>query len=530
VAAHPASHPARRWESIGLAGLLLAFLVIMLPGLDAAPAAHDDEAWQASTGWKLATEGVFGSDMFAGFHGMDRHYYGYMPVHSFALAGMFRIAGPGLFQARLVSVLAGALTLVLIHLVARRLFGARVGLLAVTLSLFVRLTATNAYRLSGIPLLDVARIARYDIMVPVFGLAALLCYLAARDTGSSRLFALTGLLIGLSGLSHLYGNFWLIAIGLLAVRDRARWSDIAWAALGFAAPWAAYCGWVLANLPDWVGQTRNYGERFGLLDARWYLDNLRLEYLRWAPGLREGWFRPGVVLMLAALPPALVALARRSLRSRDRQARALLVPALVMPALFAFLIQLKQTNYIITIVPLFCMALAWAMVSAWDRSARARHRLALRCALALALMAVCAEGLARASVFARQAAHATPWPEFIDRVRAQIPGGARVLGLHRYWLGLEDVDFRSWATVFLRSSPATTTRPEPVETVLDDIAPDLILIDERMLDYFAGTGVENARPAVLRAWMEARRFTRAEVLQDRTYGRMEVWRIATPGG
>jgi hypothetical protein len=29
--------------------------------------------------------------------------------------------------------------------------------------------------------------------------------------------------------------------------------------------------------------------------------------------------------------------------------------------------------------------------------------------------------------------------------------------------------------------------------------------------------------------MAARRFTRAEVLEDRTYGRMEIWRIA-PGG
>ena len=55
--------------------LLLAFWLISLRHLTVAPPVYEDEPWQASTGWKLATAGVFGSDLFAGLYDMDRHYY-----------------------------------------------------------------------------------------------------------------------------------------------------------------------------------------------------------------------------------------------------------------------------------------------------------------------------------------------------------------------------------------------------------------------------------------------------------------------
>ena len=80
----------RRQMAIMVCG---AVLFSLLAGLTARPATippvYQDEPWQATTGWKLATDGVFGSDMFAGHYNMDRRYYGFMPLHPAVLALVF---------------------------------------------------------------------------------------------------------------------------------------------------------------------------------------------------------------------------------------------------------------------------------------------------------------------------------------------------------------------------------------------------------------------------------------------------------
>src|SRR5262245_54381740 len=107
---HFASLRVSSWlATAGLVALLLLYLTISLRHLAIVPRVYEDEPWQASTGWKLATQGVFGSDMFAGFYKMDQRYYGYMPIHPLLLAVIFRVAGVGLFQARVEPVLLGLL-------------------------------------------------------------------------------------------------------------------------------------------------------------------------------------------------------------------------------------------------------------------------------------------------------------------------------------------------------------------------------------------------------------------------------------
>jgi hypothetical protein len=67
---------------------------------------------------------------------------------------------------------------------------------------------------TGILLVDRARVSRHDIAVPVFGLFAL--WRAMRATAPRACFG-TGLLAGLSSLSHLYGVFWLPILLLLTL-------------------------------------------------------------------------------------------------------------------------------------------------------------------------------------------------------------------------------------------------------------------------------------------------------------------------
>src|SRR6516225_3050721 len=113
---------------LGVAVLAL-FLGISLRHLDSVPQVYEDEPWQASVGYKLETQGVFGSDLFAGFYGMEQRYYGFMPLHPLLLAADFKLLGPGLAQARLETVILSALTLVLTFALGARLFHAAVGAL-----------------------------------------------------------------------------------------------------------------------------------------------------------------------------------------------------------------------------------------------------------------------------------------------------------------------------------------------------------------------------------------------------------------
>ncbi len=522
--------PLRHHNRLCLAlfcGLLLLYWGVSLTNLAVVPRVYQDEPWQASTGWKLAEEGVFGSDMFQGWYGMERRYYGYMPIHPLFLAATFRLAGLGLFQARFEPVVMGSVTLALTYGLGHRLWGPTVGVLAVAFMLLVRLTGLTYIQPSGILLLDMARISRYDMMVPVFGLTSLHAYISARQarTRRPRLYALTGLLAGLAGLSHLYGTFWLLALVVLALWDGAGWRNLAALLLGFAAPWLLYAAYVLGDVEAWRGQTREYGPRFDLLNPGWYWANLVQERRRYGPGLGPlGWqylSRPGFWAALVALPLSLFALLRRALRRDDKAARVIVVPALVLPTLFAFLLILKLVNYTVTILPLGAVAAAWGVVSLWRRLERDRTRWAQALLAALGLL-VAAEGVTRIAALQGASATTTPYADFIAQVRSYIPPGSRVLGLQDYWFGLDDMDYRAWPVPIWQSDPRYLSPPIPLTEALTAISPDVILLDPRIRAPF-----ENNRELgeAFAGWVEREGYELAGVVEDPTYGPVEIFKV-----
>ena len=518
-------------HKLALLILLLAYWAVSVHALDVTPPVYEDEPWQASTGWKLATDGVFGSDLFSGFYGMETRYYGFMPVHPLLLAVTFRLAGLGLFQARLAAVVMGLLTLVLTYSLGSRLFRPPVGLLAVILMLFLRLTVVSRYQGTGILALDFSRIARYDAVVPVFGLASLHVYRTASLRRGLGWFCLAGFLAGLAGLSHLYGVFWLVVLAVLILWDRAGWRALVAVGLGFALAWLPYLAYVLHDLPDWKGQTSGYAPRFDLLNPRWYLDNLVREPDRYRLLAGRGprsLLRPGLWAMLLLVPLSLLGLARNAVARRDRAARILLAPTIVLPLLFAVLITLKLVNYAVNVMPLLALTLAWGAVALWRGARSLRWGRWIRAGLVILTAALVLEGAMMMGRLQRSAAKTTPYSQFIAEVRQAIPAGSRVLGLHTYWFGLSDLEYRSWAVPIFQSDPALWLPPKSMSQALDDVAPDTILIDIRMRDYLAAAPRPRAAdPQDALAWMAQRGFERVAQVDDPTYGRMEIYR--TPG-
>jgi 4-amino-4-deoxy-L-arabinose transferase-like glycosyltransferase len=504
--------------------LLVYYLAISLHGLTIVPPVYEDEPWQASTGVKLANEHVFGSDLFGGFHGMEQHYYAFMPLHPMLLALTYKLAGFGLLQTRLEPVAMGLLTLLLTYALGRRLFGPAVGALACALLLFVRLTGTTRIQLTGILLLDMARIARYDMVVPVFGLLSLHAYLSAAARDDRRLYLLAGGLAALAGLSHVYGAFWIVCLALLAL-FQSRTRALATLMVGFAGPWMIYALYVMGGVDDWRLQVREYGPRFEVLNPSWYWHNIIEERRRYGPGLgAPDWSyvtRPGFWTMLVALPAALTAMARRALRGDDAAA-TIVIPTLVFPVLFALLIWMKLVNYTITFVPVAMIAVAWGAVSLWRRAPGAGRKW-VRAALACVFAAVVIEGITRAQVLLAAARSVTPYADYIAKVRAHVPPRSRILGLHNYWFGLDDFRYTTWFVPLRRADPLLFRSAPSIEQALDDVAPDVVLIDARMRGYFATAASSDRVPNAIQTWMHHRGFRRIATVDDNTYGLMEIF-------
>ena len=76
-----------------------------------------------SASFKLAHEGVFGSDLYAGLSGADRHYFLALPAHHFFQAAFFRVFGDGVVQARAPSPLAAITVLYTVGWLAYRWVG-----------------------------------------------------------------------------------------------------------------------------------------------------------------------------------------------------------------------------------------------------------------------------------------------------------------------------------------------------------------------------------------------------------------------
>jgi len=521
---------SRRLHLVALMGLLLLYLLISLRNLEIVPPLFVDEPWIASHAWKLATTGVFGSDLFAGHGNLENRTYEFMPLYALLQSFLFRWIGLGLIQIRLLSVTAGLIILFLTYGLGQKLWDKQVALLSVFLLLFVRLTGLTRERLTGIHLLDTVRISRYDVLVPIFGLIGLFLFWKAitrsRPIGNRTLilYFVMGIMAALSGLSHIYGIFWVIAYSLLAFWERSGWRAQAALALGFLLPWLAYIYYVWLDFSAWQIQIRIFAAprvRFNVFSLQWFIQNLVNEPTRYGPGLGPpglGYLlRPGFWLAIPVLALTTLTLLHQAIREKDLHARIVILPLLVIPSLFALLIQPKQASYIITYVPLAALAAAWWGVKNWrDKS------VFVRVILIFVLLAITTEGTSRIIALEATAKNTQPYADFITEVHGHIVENARVLGPHNYWLGLHDLDYRAWFVpliqLFQSSQPLCAA-----DEIMRDISPDVILIDRRMRVFLENTDDSSQVPEAILDWIARHDFILKEFVESETYGRMEIY-------
>jgi 4-amino-4-deoxy-L-arabinose transferase-like glycosyltransferase len=543
-----------------LAGLTAVYLIVTFAGLDTLPPVHGDESWGAAASFKLARTGTYGSDLFTGHYGAERHLYMYPPLYMFTVAASFRLFGVGVLPMRLPAVACGLAILLLTYAAGRRAGGPRVGLLAAFLLLFLRLAAGWDHA-TGVPLLDLARISRYDILVPVFGLLALVVFddaerrrVLAEDSSRRARAARylgTGILIGLSSLSHLYGAFLLPALLLVMLLRRGasllRAGD-AWLLLaGFTVAWLPWLTYIATGWEDFLGQQRSmYAGRYSLGDPGFYVSNLVTEVYRYrqlAPREPQPfWFARqfGTWVAVIGVPvAAMVALLRArtvpadagrvatraaradvQLRCRDTAVFTVALALVVQAALFALLLSMKMYNYVIALWPLAILLLAWGTVRMWDTGSRGTRIL-----IAVLLAAVFVEGTLRIAARHGAADHVTSYDEYMRRVVMHVPPGARVLGMPRAWLGLHDHEYRAWLLPFFLSQRAE--HPVPLADALERTRADVVLVDDALAAYFdelrSPVHPRHEDLLVIQEFLTRHSGALVAEVSDTTYGAMRVY-------
>ena len=477
----PTERPAAAgWERWATWAALLVFWGMALWNLDRYPPIHFDEATILEPGYTLFHQGVYGAPMYTGFYEQERLYLEVPPLMPVLQGASTWLLGVGVWQMRYLPVVCGLLTLALTAAVAHRIAGPAVGAAAAWLLLLWQWTPSDLDFLgSGLPLLDVARIARYDILVPVLGLSAFLAWLRGQPGGRAWWLFTSGLLAGLAGLANVYGAFWIPALALLTLlgSGAGRLRRLMRLLAGAALPVLGWVGALAAHPADTRGQFIKHAGRFDLLRPSFYLDNMLNEPHRYFFGVHDPatFLRLGFWLAVLGLPASLLWLAWRWRRAADPRAAWLLAPALVLPGLLALLDAEKRFYYLIVVIPVFAVIVAWAATALFQAAGRRRRYLLAGAAALLAVQA--GLGVASQQNLARQAL--APGSVYAQLRALLPPGPGIILGSPQLWLGLPSANFRSFVLPFLLSLPLNA-RPIPFETALDDIDPRIVLMDPEL--------------------------------------------------
>ncbi len=412
--------------------LSLAQLSLALPYLTTVPRVYNDEAWEASLGKELATNGSLRHGIIEGWGGMHVHFVQNQVVMPFFLAPIYRLVGCTIGTSRSASVLISVIAVLCIYGAMRLLYGRRA-------AFWIALCA-----IAHPWFFEISRRVRPEIYYVAFGFAGLWCLLCAmginagnrKTTGMyeangatrKRPMAwalLAGVLAGLAALTHPTGLVLVIALGggvLIAFGWRASRRPIAAALIGGGAailPYVVYVLWA-ARDPQVNFLQQMTGHRETPVGVGW-TQFMFDELYRWRHFFQWPRGAPLAGLFVSAWSVAWL----RPDRSDKLFATAIVLFALAMP-----LTTVNNTSrYLIALTPMFA-ALLVRMLVRMRGLGRVRVRYAV-VLLAIGYGLCCAGGIGM--MFARLR-HADATRVF-DRVAAVTGPDARVFGRMLLWFG-----------------------------------------------------------------------------------------------
>jgi hypothetical protein len=421
-----------QWLGLWLVPVTVVYLTLTSTNLANYRPISGDDGWILSASHKLAMEGVFGSDLYAGFFGADRHYFVSLPGIHVLQAVALQLPGDGLLNARWVSVGSGALLLWTASILAWRWHGLLAGFLT---SLLLVSWQPALVGPEGVPLVSLSRSLRYDLpavtwtWITLFFLEKLL-----RSPSAGRALA-AGVCAATAALTQFFGA---VAVLVLVVawsgqQRRGLFSNphTRWLLAGFVLIAGPYLLYVALHWPDALGQTLYIkGERAAFtLPA--LLDNVWREPVRYRallhPADLYGWAN------LAGVAAAVAYLGLRLSRGPTAGDRVL---ALTLGATLLFLAVVDTTKaelYALPLLPVFCVVLARLLADLWQGARPAAWKWANRTTVVAGLAFILWQGARFYHQDQQLARTVSDYHALGAAIEAAIPEGARVAGSERWW-------------------------------------------------------------------------------------------------
>lgn len=499
----------------------------------------NDEVELMSVAYKLATQGVLGSDLFVGFAGADQHYLFTLPLQHVLEAITFRVVGAGVAEARWVSLVAGATIIWVVGWLAYRWYGLATAVICELL--LVALPSNLTAAANGLPLFAIARIARYDVLAVAFTWAAIaLLDVTVRRPRAVGGFGL-GICCGLAGLTTLTGTFVLPLVGLnwLLARRRAAFADrtLCWILAGAGLVLLTWAVDALRYGGDLAGQLAVYGRRWDFVQPGFYLANVLREPSRYRDllsGALESRSLAGSWLLAVGVCPALAYIAWRSRQVSAIGDRILLSSVLLFAALLALLDQTKTPLYASILLPSLGVALAagWTGVLRWvtRRGQPVWLRLATGTASLGLAFTIGAEAVQAYQLSLTQATAAGQYLGVGMELEGSLRPGARVLGPERWWWALRDHPYLSVRGLLFQWTAAAalvegTGPPPELVDWLTWANPDSVVVNDNV----RGDVLDFPDTVQQQFWTFITTCTRrVGYLNDPTYLEVEVYEVVKP--
>jgi 4-amino-4-deoxy-L-arabinose transferase-like glycosyltransferase len=386
-----------------LAVLVTAFVLVACHRLGAVPVPETDEAYTLQVAYEMVNRGQLSLPMYRYLGGnIENVWHSYTPVYFVALSSFFEIFGWGIPQGRAFNLITAVLTLLMVHLIARRLFSWRVGLIAV-----VMLISDQTF-------FERARLLRNDYAAASLAMLAYYLYELAEDRKRARYFIASGLAAGAAVMCHTNMLYMLGVVGALMLFRRG-WRVItskslyqfSFAALAVMAYEIIYD---IIDYKNFVLQNRDDRLHFGILEQwGWWINFLKegKRYVRWYAG---GTMFPNLprttlhIFQLLAISAIIYLMAYSLWRLKRRDAmtkpavRIFIVTAIA--ALFhALITSHKDIYYMAHLAPWFALCVGIMLDDAFGLIGRLRNlqwpraQLLHKAAIGLVALAIIAFGL-----------------------------------------------------------------------------------------------------------------------------------------
>ena len=452
-----------KWTIGGMVMLIGLWLAYTLLTLTRYPIVFVDEGWFANSAWNWTVNGVHFDTMHAG--PLDQFGYEWLRrnfVAEWVWSIAFKVWGVGFAQARLVSWLIGVGLLIVLFLVARRLYNLHVALLSVLL-----LVSSHIFLRSS-------HLARQDILLAFIGVLG---------------FAI--------GVYALKGNRWwahLLGAFVVAFSTTIHQNGVNYI-LGFASMYLIYYGWRVVIRPGtWLAAAGGVGGIAGFLglhilpnpDVYFRMMNINLSSTHVIPLLAPmsipySIFREVITTydfdnnLLAfglLLSGALVLFQRRA--TVDRLLLAFTTGSWLG---FVLIVGNKTFLYPILLYPFMMMIIAAAayhmltLPSGWQT-----RWVYVRPVIIAALCGVLVfNGLYAAQIYRNFREY--DYQAILNQLRSVIPPGSSVMTMPNWWFGFTDDNFHSNFTVNFYHYLNGLTFDE----AMDLIRPDYYIVDSTIL-------------------------------------------------